>query len=50
MWGVDHRIFLGQIQFELPVRWPSGCVTWAGVCLGGEIWAGIQLWQSLTKR
>lgn len=28
MWGVDHRVFLGRTQLEVPVRWPSGCVTW----------------------
>lgn len=49
MWGVDHRVFLGHNQFEVPVRQPSRCATWAVVRLQGEIWVGIQLWQPLAR-
>ena len=48
MCGVDHRVFLGHHQFEVSVRRPSGCATWAVVCLGREICGGIQQQQSLA--
>lgn len=40
VWGLDLRVFLGHTQFEVPVRWLSGCVTRAVVCLGREIGQG----------
>lgn len=49
MCGDWIRVFLGHTQFEVPVRLLSGYVTWAVMCSGGGIWAGIQL-QSLARR